>query len=77
MLGSATNSCTLIYLAKGTGNREQETGSRIWHQKLSQYSTVFWYYKPWREKGVIENLRYILHPRVREQVKKKGNGQPS
>ncbi|OLT63099.1 transposase [Moorena bouillonii PNG] len=44
---------------------------------LPPYSTVFWYYKQWREQGVIENLRDILHRRVREQVKKKGNGQPS
>ncbi|WP_293066662.1 transposase, partial [Moorena sp. SIO3F7] len=28
---------------------------------LPPYSTVFWYYKQWREQGVIENLRDILH----------------
>nr|WP_293064953.1 hypothetical protein [Moorena sp. SIO3F7] len=29
-----------------------------------------------RSQGVIEEIRDILHRRVREQVKKKGNGQP-
>ncbi|NEO04113.1 MULTISPECIES: transposase [unclassified Moorena] len=43
---------------------------------LPPYSTVFWYYKQWRTQGVIEEIRDILHRRVREQVKKKGNGQP-
>ncbi len=39
---------------------------------LPPYSTVFWYYKQWRSLGVIEAIRDILHSRVRQQVKKKG-----
>ncbi len=43
---------------------------------LPPYSTVFWYYKQWREQGLIEEIRDVLHRQVREQVKKKPNGQP-
>ncbi len=43
---------------------------------LPPYSTVFWHYKQWRAEGVIETIMITLHGRVREQVKKKVNGQP-
>ena len=43
---------------------------------LPPYSTVFWHYKQWREKGVIENIRDALHGQVRQQVKKNHYGQP-
>jgi transposase len=43
---------------------------------LPPYSTVFWHYKQWREEGIIDNIRVVLHSQVREQVKKKRNGQP-
>ena len=39
---------------------------------LPPYSTVFWYYKQWRDEGVLEKIRDVLHRRVRQQVKKKG-----
>ena len=38
---------------------------------LPPYSTVFWYYKQWRETDVLDNLLNTLHAKVREQVKKK------
>mgnify|MGYP006248561551 CR=1 FL=1 len=38
---------------------------------LPPYSTVFWHYKQWRESGVIEKIRDVLHSQVRQQVKKK------
>ncbi|MDJ0573353.1 MAG: transposase [Pleurocapsa sp. MO_192.B19] len=38
---------------------------------LPPYSTVFWHDKQWRAEGVIENMMFTLHGRVREQVKKK------
>jgi transposase len=44
---------------------------------LPPYSTVYWHYKQWREAGVIEKLMETLHGQVREQAKKKLNGQPS
>ncbi|MDJ0555336.1 MAG: transposase [Microcoleaceae cyanobacterium MO_207.B10] len=42
---------------------------------LPPYSTVFWHYKQWRAEGVIEKIRDVLHGQVRQQVKKKPNGQ--
>lgn len=42
---------------------------------LPPSSTVFWYYKQWRAAGSIERLMALLHGQVREQVKKKPNGQ--
>lgn len=42
---------------------------------LPPYSTVFWHYKQWREERVIEKIRDTLHAQVRQQVKKKPNGQ--
>ncbi len=42
---------------------------------LPPYSTVYWHYKQWREAGAIEKLMSVLHEQVREQVKKKPNGQ--
>ena len=39
------------------------------------YSTVYWHYKQWRAEGVIERIRDTLHPKVRQQVKKKQCGQ--
>ena len=42
---------------------------------LPPYSTVYWHYKQWRAEGTIETLMDILHNQVREQVKKKPNGQ--
>ena len=41
---------------------------------LPPYSTVFWHYKQWRESGVIEKIRDVLHSQVRQQVKKKRSG---
>jgi len=38
---------------------------------LPPYSTVFWYYKQWREAGIIEKIMHELHGKVREQVQKK------
>ncbi|MHC5763983.1 transposase, partial [Nostoc sp.] len=43
---------------------------------LPPYSTVYWHYKQWRSVGVLDKLMSILHAQVREQVKKKPNGQP-
>lgn len=43
---------------------------------LPPYSTVFWHYKQWRSERVIEEIRDVLHGKVRQQVKKKPNGQP-
>ncbi|HEY9660742.1 MAG TPA: transposase [Allocoleopsis sp.] len=40
------------------------------------YSTVYWHYKQWREAGAFEKLMTVLHGQVRQQVKKKQNGQP-
>ena len=42
---------------------------------LPPYSTVYWHYKQWRVEGTIETLMETLHGQVREQVKKKLNGQ--
>ncbi len=42
---------------------------------LPPYSTVFWYYKQWREQGVIDDIMHQLHHQVREQVKKSPYGQ--
>lgn len=42
---------------------------------LPPYSTVYWHYKQWRAEGTIEILMETLHGQVREQVKKKLNGQ--
>ena len=41
---------------------------------LPPYSTVFWYYKQWREQGVLEELIKLLHSQVRAQVKKNRSG---
>ena len=43
---------------------------------LPPYSTVFWYYKQWREAGVLDEIMDKLHGKVREQAKKKRSGQP-
>jgi transposase len=37
---------------------------------LPPYSTVFWYYKQWRDEGVIDDIMDKLHAKAREQVKK-------
>jgi len=42
---------------------------------LPPYSTVFWYYKQWRESGAIDQIMEALHSRVREQAKKNRSGQ--
>lgn len=42
---------------------------------LPPYSTVFWHYKHWRTQGVIEAIMKTLYGKVREQAKKKLNGQ--
>jgi len=42
---------------------------------LPPYSTVFWHYKQWRQKGIIDEIMKTLHKQVREQVKKTENGQ--
>lgn len=38
---------------------------------LPPYSTVFWYYKQWRETGVLDEIMNKLHGKVREQAQKK------
>jgi len=43
---------------------------------LPPYSTVFWYYKQWRELVTLEEIMTVLHEQVREQVKKKLSGRP-
>lgn len=42
---------------------------------LPPYSTVFWHYKQWRSKGVLEAIMMALHSQVRQQVKKSQSGQ--
>ena len=42
---------------------------------LPPYSTVYWYYKQWREAGVLDLLLNALHSQARKQVKKSLNGQ--
>ncbi len=42
---------------------------------LPPYSTVYWYYKQWREAGVLDSLLNALHSQARKQVKKSLNGQ--
>ena len=37
---------------------------------LPPYLTVFWHYKQWRESGVIDEIRDVLHSHVRQQLKK-------
>lgn len=39
------------------------------------YSTVYWYYKQWREAEVLDLLLNALHSQARKQVKKSLNGQ--
>ncbi len=34
------------------------------------YSTVFWYYKQWREAGVLEKIYATLHEKLRHSEKK-------
>lgn len=43
---------------------------------LPPYSTVYWYYKQWREAGVLDSLLNELHSQARVQLKKSLNGQP-
>ena len=43
---------------------------------LPPYSTVYWYYKQWREAGVLDSLLNALHSQARVQLKKSLNGQP-
>ena len=38
---------------------------------LPPYSTVYWYYKQWREAGILDTISEQLHAQTREQVKKK------
>jgi len=38
---------------------------------LPPYSTVYWYYKQWREAGVLDTISNELHAQTREQAKKK------
>lgn len=42
---------------------------------LPPYSTVFWYYKQWRETGVLDEIMDKLHGKVRQQAQKKLSGQ--
>lgn len=42
---------------------------------LPPYSTVFWYYKQWREDGVLDQMLETLHSQVREQAQKNRSGQ--
>ena len=43
---------------------------------LPPYSTVFWYYKQWRDTGVLNEIMDTLHGRVRAQAQKNRSGQP-
>jgi len=43
---------------------------------LPPYSTVFWYYKQWRETRVLDEIMDKLHGKVREQAQKNRSGQP-
>jgi transposase len=61
------------------GIRDQLKNGCNWQdlpKDLPPYSTVYWHYKQWREAGAIKKLMNALHEQVREQVKKKLNGQP-
>ena len=42
---------------------------------LPPYSTVFWYYKQWRETGVLDEIMDTLHGKVRQQAQKNRSGQ--
>ncbi len=37
---------------------------------LPPYSRVFWHYKQWRARGVLDEILNTIHGKVREQVKK-------
>jgi hypothetical protein len=37
---------------------------------------VFWHDKQWRAGKIFDAIKDVLHGKVREQVKKKQNGQP-
>jgi transposase len=37
---------------------------------LPPYSTVYWYYKQWREAGFLDTISDQLHAQTREQAKK-------
>jgi transposase len=43
---------------------------------LPPYSTVFWYYKQWRDTGILDEIMDKLHSKVREQAQKNRSGQP-
>ena len=43
---------------------------------LPPYSTVFWYYKQWRDTGVLDQIMDTLHTKVREQAQKNRSGRP-
>ncbi len=43
---------------------------------LPPYSTVFWYYKQWRDTGIVDEIMDKLHSKVREQAQKNRSGQP-
>ncbi|MDJ0515074.1 MAG: hypothetical protein QNJ74_02050 [Trichodesmium sp. MO_231.B1] len=47
----------------------------IYPAYLPPYSTVFWHYKQWRESGVIEKIRDVLHSRAASTGKKNLDGQ--
>lgn len=60
------------------GIRDQLKNGCNWEdlpKDLPPYSTVYWYYKQWREAGAIETLMRVLHGQVRQGVKKKSTGQ--
>ena len=42
---------------------------------LPPYSTVFWYYKQWRAKGVMEEIRDILHSSIGDNLRVNPNSQ--
>lgn len=43
---------------------------------LAPYSTVFWYYKQWRDAGVLDQILDTVHTKVREQAQKNRSGRP-
>ena len=65
----SVGSTTVVYLPENCCKNGCNWGDLP--KELPPYSTVYWYYKQWRDAGVIEKLMDALHPRVRQQVKKK------
>jgi len=48
----------------------------VWLETCRLTIAVFWYYKQWRETGVLDEIMDKLHGKVREQAQKNRSGQP-